>query len=164
MSEHSSGHDHERSELDPMDLRVRALETVLAAKGYIDPAALDELIDSYQRRIGPRNGARVVARCWSDPPSSGGAWSTACRANRRASCASATRPAISRPRPPTRCRRRPEAAELPRSPERALLLWGALLLESPAVPLAEVARQRDRRDAAALWIATLASPRALTRA
>jgi len=50
-----------------MDLRVRALETVLAQKGYIDPAALDVLIDTYQTRIGPRNGARVVARAWSDP-------------------------------------------------------------------------------------------------
>lgn len=49
-----------------MDLRVRALETVLAGKGYIDPAALDVLIDTYQTKIGPRNGARVVARAWSD--------------------------------------------------------------------------------------------------
>ncbi len=59
-------HDHEPSELGEMDLRVRALETVLAQKGYIDPAALDVLIDTYQTRIGPRNGARVVARAWSD--------------------------------------------------------------------------------------------------
>ena len=50
-----------------MDLRVRALETVLARKGYIEPAALDALIDTYQTKIGPRNGARVVARAWSDP-------------------------------------------------------------------------------------------------
>ena len=50
-----------------MDLRVRALETVLTQKGYIDPAALDLLIDTYQTKIGPRNGARVVARAWSDP-------------------------------------------------------------------------------------------------
>ncbi len=49
-----------------MDRRVRALETVLVAKGYVDPAALDALIDTYQTRIGPRNGARVVARAWSD--------------------------------------------------------------------------------------------------
>jgi nitrile hydratase len=60
-------HDHDHSELSEMDLRVRALETVLAEKGYIDPAALDALIDTYQTRIGPRNGARVVARAWSDP-------------------------------------------------------------------------------------------------
>ena len=60
-------HDHDHSELGPMDLRVRALETVLAGKGYIDPAALDALIDTYQTRIGPRNGARVVARAWADP-------------------------------------------------------------------------------------------------
>ena len=50
-----------------MDLRVRALETVLTQKGYIDPAALDAIIDTYQIRVGPRNGARVVARAWSDP-------------------------------------------------------------------------------------------------
>ena len=50
-----------------MDLRVRALETVLTQKGYIDPAALDALIDTYQTKIGPRNGARVVAKAWSDP-------------------------------------------------------------------------------------------------
>ena len=49
-----------------MDLRVRALETVLAAKGYIDSAALDRLIDTYQTRIGPRNGAHVVAKAWVD--------------------------------------------------------------------------------------------------
>jgi nitrile hydratase subunit alpha len=59
-------HDHDHSELGPMDLRVRALETVLQQKGYIDPAALDALIDTYQTRIGPRNGARVVARAWVD--------------------------------------------------------------------------------------------------
>ena len=59
-------HDHDHSELSPMALRVRALETVLADKGYIDPAALDVLIDTYQTRIGPRNGARVVARAWLD--------------------------------------------------------------------------------------------------
>ena len=50
-----------------MDLRVRALETVLTQKGYIDPAALDELIDTDQTRVGPRNGAQVVARAWADP-------------------------------------------------------------------------------------------------
>jgi nitrile hydratase subunit alpha len=49
-----------------MDLRVRALESVLVDKGYVDPAALDELIDTYETRIGPRNGARVVARAWVD--------------------------------------------------------------------------------------------------
>jgi len=59
-------HD-EHSELGEMELRVRALETVLAQKGYIDPAALDALIDTYQTKIGPRNGARVVARAWIDP-------------------------------------------------------------------------------------------------
>ena len=60
-------HPHERSELGEMDLRVRALRTVLSQKGYIDPAALDVLIDTYETKIGPRNGARVVARAWVDP-------------------------------------------------------------------------------------------------
>lgn len=54
------------SEIGEMDLRVRALESVLVEKGYVDPAALDELIDTYESRIGPRNGARVVARAWVD--------------------------------------------------------------------------------------------------
>jgi len=67
---HDHDHDHgghAGSHLGPLDLRVRALETVLAQKGYIDPAALDILIDTYQTRIGPRNGARVVAKAWTDP-------------------------------------------------------------------------------------------------
>ena len=59
-------HTHDHSELGEMDLRVRALESVLTQKGYIDPAALDALIDTYQTRIGPRNGARVVAKAWVD--------------------------------------------------------------------------------------------------
>ena len=63
---HDAAHDPGHSHLGAMDLRVRALETVLAQKGYIDPAALDALIDTYQTRIGPRNGARVVARAWVD--------------------------------------------------------------------------------------------------
>jgi nitrile hydratase subunit alpha len=50
-----------------MQARVRSLQTLLTEKGYIDPAALDVLIDTYQTRIGPRNGARVVARAWTDP-------------------------------------------------------------------------------------------------
>jgi nitrile hydratase len=65
--DHDDG-DHDHSEIGPMDLRMRALETVLTSRGYIDPAALDLLIDTYQTRIGPRNGARVVARAWADPP------------------------------------------------------------------------------------------------
>jgi len=65
---HAHDHDHgEHSELSEMDLRVRALESVLTEKGYIDPAALDVLIDTYQTKVGPRNGARVVARAWVDP-------------------------------------------------------------------------------------------------
>jgi nitrile hydratase len=69
MTDHDSHpkHDHEHSELSPLEVRVRALETLLTEKGYVDPAALDLLIDTYQTKIGPRNGARVVARAWSDP-------------------------------------------------------------------------------------------------
>ncbi|HEY5310550.1 MAG TPA: nitrile hydratase subunit alpha [Casimicrobiaceae bacterium] len=65
MSGHGPDHDH--SHLDEMELRVRALETVLGEKGYIDPSALDMLIDTYQTKIGPRNGARVIAKAWIDP-------------------------------------------------------------------------------------------------
>jgi len=64
---HEHPHHEDHSELGEMDLRVRALETVLSQKGYIDPAALDVLIDTYQTKIGPRNGARVVAKAWADP-------------------------------------------------------------------------------------------------
>ena len=65
--DHDHAHEDGMSHLDAMDLRVRALETVLTQKGYIDPAALDVLIDTYQAKIGPRNGARVVAKAWADP-------------------------------------------------------------------------------------------------
>ncbi len=50
-----------------MNLRVRALETILTEKGYVDPAALDEIVETYETRIGPRNGAKLIARAWSDP-------------------------------------------------------------------------------------------------
>ena len=64
-------HDHhehtEMSELSDMQIRVRSLETVLTEKGYIDPAALDAIVEAYETRIGPHNGAKVVARAWSDP-------------------------------------------------------------------------------------------------
>ena len=60
-------HDHEMSELSPTALRVRALESLLVEKGYVDPAALDTLIETYEHKVGPRNGARVVAKAWSDP-------------------------------------------------------------------------------------------------
>jgi nitrile hydratase len=65
--DHHHDHDHEGSELSETELRVRALQSVLTEKGYIDPAALDVIVDTYQTRIGPRNGARVVARAWADP-------------------------------------------------------------------------------------------------
>ena len=64
---HDHDHDHEHSELSPAQLRVRALETILTEKGYVDPAALDILIETYEKKVGPRNGARVVAKAWADP-------------------------------------------------------------------------------------------------
>ena len=65
---YSDNRDHGHQDLpsDPA-LRVMALELLLVAKGLVDPAALDVLIDSYEHKIGPRNGARVVARAWVDP-------------------------------------------------------------------------------------------------
>jgi nitrile hydratase len=64
--EHHSHTEHNQSAPSALELRVRALEALLTEKGYIDPKALDVLIDTYQTKIGPRNGARVVARAWSD--------------------------------------------------------------------------------------------------
>src|SRR5689334_7770959 len=67
--EHGDGvdHDHDGSELSEMDLRVRALESLLIDKGYVDPQALDVLIEAYETRVGPHNGAHVVAKAWTDP-------------------------------------------------------------------------------------------------
>ena len=66
MSQHAD-HDHDHSHLGDMDVRVRALESILTHKGYLDPAALDRIIETYETEVGPHNGARVVARAWSDP-------------------------------------------------------------------------------------------------
>jgi nitrile hydratase len=63
---HDHDHDHD-NDLDPMAARVRALHSILVGKGLVDPAAIDHIIDQYENRIGPRNGARVVAKAWSDP-------------------------------------------------------------------------------------------------
>ena len=66
----SDHHDHDHEEGSPLpeiDLRVRALESLLVEKGLVEPAALDALIDTYETKVGPRNGARVVARAWLDP-------------------------------------------------------------------------------------------------
>ena len=59
-------HEPEHSQLSKMELRVRALESVLTQKGYIEPAALDLLIETYEKKIGPHNWARVVAKAWVD--------------------------------------------------------------------------------------------------
>jgi nitrile hydratase len=66
--DHDHHHDHDHgSELSEMQLRVRALETVLTEKGYIDPKALDAIVEAYETRIGPHNGSRVIAKAWTDP-------------------------------------------------------------------------------------------------
>jgi len=57
-------HDHE---LDALELRVQALESLLVERGYVDPAAMDRLIETYEHEVGPHNGAQVVARAWTDP-------------------------------------------------------------------------------------------------
>ncbi len=66
----SSHHDHDHghgSELSEIELRVRALETVLVEKGYVEAAALDRIVEHHETKIGPHIGARVIARAWSDP-------------------------------------------------------------------------------------------------
>ena len=69
--DHDHAHDHDdgRGQAPPSDmaLRVKALESVLVEKGLVDPAALDAIIDTYEHKVGPRNGAKVVARAWADP-------------------------------------------------------------------------------------------------
>src|SRR5882672_12683810 len=67
---HDHEHDHDHEEGSPLTetaLRVRALESLLVDKGLVDPKTLDALIDTYETKVGPRNGARVVARAWTDP-------------------------------------------------------------------------------------------------
>ncbi len=64
---HDHHHDHDHSHLSEIELRVRALESILVEKGYVDPAAVDAIVETYETRVGPRNGARVVAKAWSDP-------------------------------------------------------------------------------------------------
>ncbi len=62
----SHDHDHE-NELDSITARVMALETALERKGFVDPTAVDRIIDTYEHKVGPQNGAHVVAKAWSDP-------------------------------------------------------------------------------------------------
>lgn len=64
---HHHDHDHDHSHLSEIELRVRALESILIEKGYVEPAAIDALVETYETKIGPRNGARVVAKAWTDP-------------------------------------------------------------------------------------------------
>ena len=63
---HRDHHDH-GSEVSETQLRVRALETILTEKGYVDPAALDAIVEAFETRIGPHNGAKVIAKAWAEP-------------------------------------------------------------------------------------------------
>ena len=65
--EHDHDHGEHGSELSEMQLRVRALETVLTEKGYVDPTALDAVIEAFETKVGPHIGARVIAKAWTDP-------------------------------------------------------------------------------------------------
>jgi nitrile hydratase len=68
MSQHRHHNDHDdHSHLSAIELRVRALESLLLEKGYVDPAAIDALVETYEVKVGPRNGAKVVAKAWADP-------------------------------------------------------------------------------------------------
>jgi len=64
---HDHDHDHEQEPPPDIALRVKALESLLVEKGLVDAAALDAIVDHYEHKVGPRNGARVVAKAWSDP-------------------------------------------------------------------------------------------------
>ncbi|WP_085778728.1 nitrile hydratase subunit alpha [Rhizobium sp. NXC14] len=63
---HNYDHHHDNRYSD-MQARVKALETLLTEKGLIDPGAIDAIVETYERKVGPRNGARVVAKAWSNP-------------------------------------------------------------------------------------------------
>jgi nitrile hydratase len=63
---HSEDEHHDHSHLDEMDLKVRTLESLLVEKGYVKSEALDEIVETYEFRVGPRNGAQVVAKAWTD--------------------------------------------------------------------------------------------------
>lgn len=65
--DHHHDNDHHDNHLDPMAARVKALETILTEKGLIDPAAIDVIVDTYENKVGPKNGAKVVAKAWVDP-------------------------------------------------------------------------------------------------
>src|SRR5262245_38968729 len=69
MTAHQHAHHHEGpgSESDEMQLRVRALESILTEKGYVDPEALEFIVDAYETKIGPHIGARIIAKAWADP-------------------------------------------------------------------------------------------------
>ena len=69
MHDHDDDHDHDHhhdNELSPMAARVKALETILVGKGLVDPKAIDVIVDTYENKVGPQNGAHVVAKAWRD--------------------------------------------------------------------------------------------------
>lgn len=66
MHDHDHDHDHDE-EVGALDTRVKALESILTEKGYLDPATLDLIVERYEKKVGPRNGAHVVAKAWTDP-------------------------------------------------------------------------------------------------
>ena len=68
--DHDHDHDHHADHTDPpkaIELRVKALESLLVEKGLVDPQAIDLIAETYENQVGPRNGAKVVAKAWSDP-------------------------------------------------------------------------------------------------
>ena len=146
-----SDHDH-GSELSEMQLRVRALETILTEKGYIDPAALDLIIEAYETKIGPHNGARIIAKAWADPALQAGAARGCQRGDRQ------IRPC--QPRRRSSDRGREHAADPQHDRLHAVLLLpvgdarpAAGLVQGRALPLARGQRsarraRRFRRDAA----------------
>ncbi|MFI4963924.1 MAG: nitrile hydratase subunit alpha [Caulobacterales bacterium] len=69
MAHDHDEHEHDHGQAPPSDmaLRVKALESLMVEKGLVDPAALDAIVDHFEHKVGPRNGARVVARAWTDP-------------------------------------------------------------------------------------------------
>ena len=82
--DHDHDHDHGQELPSEMALRVKALKSLLVEKGLVDPAALDAIVETYENKVGPRNGARVVARAWTDPGLQGAADGRRHRRDRRA--------------------------------------------------------------------------------
>ena len=100
--DHHHDHDHHDDMPSDVALRVKALESLLIEKGLVDPAALDAIIDTYEHKVGPHNGARVVARAWADPAYRQGCWRMA-RPRSPSWATPAHKAASSSSKTPTRC-------------------------------------------------------------